>query len=235
MNELLDFAKGLLFRFSFGIFCLGSIRLIVLTIINGLEAKKFAVDQQLPMNYVNKLTWGYLFPIRAFRVRPFFAIISITFHIGLLITPIFLFDHSLLFERSVGFSLINFTLSKNIADYLAIITVISALALLILRLSNKNTRFISRKQDYLWLIILIIPFVTGIICAQMTTSAETYNFFMLLHILSACLIFILIPFTKIAHCVLLPFGQWITARSWKFRPEGGEEVLITLGKQGEKL
>jgi len=235
MNEFLEFARGPLFRFSFGVLCLGLLRLIILTVINGLEAKSKAVDKRLPMQYVNKLTWGFVLPIRAFRVRPIFAIVSIVFHMGLLITPIFLFDHSLLFERSVGFSLINFSLSKSVADVLAVITVIAALGLLLIRVINKNSRFISRKQDFLWLILLIIPFITGIVCAQFTISGETYNYFMLMHILSGCLIFILIPFTKIAHCVLLPFGQWITARVWKFQPNAGEDVWVTLGKQGEKL
>jgi nitrate reductase gamma subunit len=58
---------------------------------------------------------------------------------------------------------------------------------------------------------------------------------MLVHMLGAELIFLLLPFTKLAHAVLMPFGQWITARAWKFSPEAGEEIRVTLGKEGEKV
>jgi hypothetical protein len=55
---------------------------------------------------------------------------------------------------------------------------------------------------------------------------------MLIHILSADLIFILIPFTKIAHCVLMPFSQIICTLAWKFPPNTDEDIAITLNKKG---
>jgi len=235
MEDLLNFAKGPLFRFSFAIMILGLIRLFGLTIINGLSAKSKAKDKAIPNSYVKKMTFGYIFPIRTFRKKPIYAGISIIFHIGLLLTPILLVDHNLLFDSSIGFSLLVISISKQIADILTITTIIAAILLLIMRTSNEASRFLSRKQDFLWLILLMFPFATGLICAQVTVNPSTYDFFMLIHILSGCAIFILIPFTKIAHCVLLPLGQWITARAWKFPPEAGEEVEISLGKQGEKL
>jgi hypothetical protein len=235
MDELLNFLKGPMFRFSFAIMILGLFRLLVLSIINGLEAKGGAKDKSIPKSFVRKMTFGFVFPIRAFRVKPFYASISIVFHAGLLITPIFLFDHSLLFDNSVGFSFISLSLPKNIADWLAILTVVSGILLLILRITNKNSRFLSRKQDYLWPILLIIPFITGILCSQISLNPLVYDYFMMFHMLSAIIIFMLIPFTKIAHCILLPLSQWISARAWKFPPEAGENISITLSKQGDKL
>lgn len=235
METLLNFAKGPLFRFSFAIMALGLVRLFVLTIFSGLEAKSKAKDKAIPKNYVWKLTLGFLFPVRAFRKKPFYAAVSIVFHFGLLLSPILLIDHNLLFENSIGFSLLSISISKGIADFLTITTLAAAFLLLLLRLINKESRFLSRKQDFLWLVLLAVPFATGLICAQVSVAPMSYNFFMLLHIFSGCLIFILIPFTKIAHCVLLPLGQWVTARAWKFPPEASEEVVISLGKQGEKL
>lgn len=235
MENLLEFAKGPLFRFSFAIMILGLLRIFILAIINGFQAKSRAKDKAIPKKYVRSMTLGYLFPIRAFRVKPFYALISIIFHIGLILTPLFLFDHALLFDNSIGISWLSLTFSKQIADILTIITIISGLLLLILRINNKQSRFISRKQDFLWPIILIIPSFSGLICAQLVVNPDTYNFFMLIHIISGCLIFLLMPFSKIAHCIIIPLSQWITARVWKFPPEAGEEVLINLGKEGEKI
>lgn len=235
MEDILNFAKGPLFRFSFAIMILGLLRIFIISLMNGLESKKKAKDKAIPTSYVRKMTLGFLFPIRAFRVKPIYSIVSILFHIGLIFTPLLLFDHALLFHNSIGISWIDITLSKSIADWMTIITIITGLLLLILRFGNKASRFISRRQDFIWPILLIIPFISGLFCAQISLTPDAYNAFMLIHILSSCLIFILIPFTKIAHCILLPLSQWITARAWKFPPDAGEKVIEELGKEGGSI
>ena len=235
MESFLEFAKGPLFRFTFAILILGLIRLFVLSIVNGLEAKHRAKDKKIPVHYVRKLTWGFLFPIRAFRVKPIYSIVSIIFHIGLLVTPILLWDHSWLFKQSINVSLAGIALNHGVANFLTIITIISGIILLLLRVSTKESRFLSRKQDYLWLVLLIIPSITGYVCANSAISPTSYNGFMLVHVLSGCLIFVLMPFTKLAHCMLMPLSQWITARSWKFPSEAGEHVAMSFGKENEEL
>ncbi len=235
MDSFLDFLKGPFFRFSFAIMILGLLRIFILSLVKGFEAKSKAKDKDLPMNYVKKLTFGYIFPIRAFRTKPVYSLVSILFHIGLLITPIFLFDHALLFSNSIAFSWIGLSLSKNWADNLTILTIVAGIILVTLRASDRKSKFISRKQDLLWPLLLIIPFITGWIAGSLTLQPETYKFYMIVNILSGNIIFILLPFTKIAHCVLLPLSQWITARSWKFVPQAGEKVEKILRKEGRKL
>ncbi|MFW5702144.1 MAG: hypothetical protein ACOCX7_04275, partial [Bacteroidota bacterium] len=88
MDSLIEFAEGPLFRLTFAIMALGLIRLFFLTIYNGLEAKSKGTDKNIPLPYVRKLTFGFLFPIRSLRVKPIYSIISIIFHIGLIITPL---------------------------------------------------------------------------------------------------------------------------------------------------
>ncbi|MBM2816278.1 MAG: nitrate reductase [Ignavibacteria bacterium] len=235
MDSLLEFAKGPLFRFSFAVMILGLIRVFILSLINGFEAKSKAKDKVIPKNFVTKLTLGFILPIRAFRVKPVYSFISILFHIGLLLTPILLFDHALLFDNSIGFSWLNISLSGTIASNLTLFTISAGILLIILRISDKKSRFISRKQDFLWPLLLLVPFITGYVCGNVVISPLTYKTFLTIHILSGDLIFILIPLTKIAHCVLLPISQWITARAWKFVPEAGENIEKILGKEGQKL
>lgn len=235
MESFIEFAKGPLFRLSIAIAGLGLIRLFVLAIINGFEAKSKAKDKAYPHQYVRKLTWGFIFPIRAFRVKPIYSLISIIFHIGLLVTPLFLLDHILLVDNSIGISWAGIALGKSWADNLTIMTIITGLILLLFRISDKASRNISRTSDFMWPVLLVIPFFTGMIISQMEVSPSTYNTFFLLHVLSGDLILLLLPFTKIAHCVLMPVSQWVTARSWKFVPDGPEEVTIAIGKEGEEL
>ena len=111
-------------------------------------------------------------------------------------------------------------------------TIVFAASLFIGRLVLKQARALSRKQDYLWLILLLIPFVTGFVCANLNIRPQGYQFFMLVHILSGELIFILIPFSKIAHCVLSPLSQVVSTLAWKFPPETDDNICTTLNKKG---
>lgn len=52
---------------------------------------------------------------------------------------------------------------------------------------------------------------------------------MLIHIFSANLIMVLIPFTKVAHCILIPLSQFVTGIGWKFPLGAGDKVIETLG------
>ena len=52
---------------------------------------------------------------------------------------------------------------------------------------------------------------------------------MLLHVYSADAIMLMIPFTKLAHCVLAPLSQAVTAVAWKFPAGAGDRVAATLG------
>lgn len=235
MDSFLEFAKGPLFRFTFGIMCLGLIRIFVLSLINGFEAKGKAAEKKLPIGFVRKMTIGFTLPIRAYRVKPIYATISIIFHIGMIITPLFLYDHLLLFYNAIGFAWLGLTIPKSIADILTIVTIVSGITLVIMRFSRETSRYISRTQDFIWPILIVIPFATGYFCSNTSLSPSAYNAFLLVHILIAEIIFLLIPFTKIAHCVLIPISQWVTARSWKFVPGAGERVRITLGKEGEPV
>jgi hypothetical protein len=56
-----------------------------------------------------------------------------------------------------------------------------------------------------------------------------YQRMMLFHVWSGDLIMLLLPFTKIAHCVLLPLSQYVTGLAWKFPSGAGQRVVDTLG------
>ncbi len=231
MQILLEFAQGPLFRLAFGIMAIGLLRIFILDIWGAVEAYRRAGDKNIPWAKTVKKSLGWLFPIkRAFGSRPFYSLISILFHIGLILVPIFLFAHVNLWEKGAGLSWV--TLPKTWADYLTLSTVLFGLALFFGRVSVKAASYISRKQDYFWPLILIIPFVTGYLCANVGISSSGYQFFMLAHVLSAEIIFVLIPFTKIAHCVIMPLSQFVVALAWKFPPDTDEPISISLDKKG---
>jgi len=228
MELWLDAAKGPLFRLCFAIMILGLIRIFLLDIWGAYKAYRKAGDKTMPWKLIISRSIEWLFPVKRFgHNRPFYSVISILFHVGLLLVPLFLFAHVQLWRESLGFGWI--TLPYQWAFWLTLSTIFFAVALFFGRLLNKSSSFISRKQDYLWPLILLIPFVTGFVCAHLSINPQT---FMLIHVLSGDIIFVLIPFTKIAHCVLMPLSQVVCTIAWKFPPETDEAVCSTLNKKG---
>jgi len=231
MESLLEFARGPLFRITFAMMILGIFRILILDIWGLIEATMKAADKNIPWAQAFGKTIAWLFPIKRLGAkRPIYSIISVIFHIGLLIVPIFLYAHIQLWKGGLGFGWLS--LNKDWADILTLITIIGAIALFIGRVAFIESRQLSRKQDYFWPLLLLIPFVTGFVCANTAVSPEGYQFFMLVHILSAELIFVLLPFTKIAHCVLMPFSQFIITVAWRFPANTDDAVCTTLNKKG---
>ena len=231
METMLDFARGPLFRFSLAIMLLGLLRVVVLDLSAAVIAYWRAGDKSLPWKLIIRRTLRWLFPVNRLLInRPVYSVFSVLFHIGLLIVPVFLFAHVSLWKETLGFGWP--TLSKVWADWMTLGTIGFALALLIGRIASRESRFLSRKQDYLWPMVLLIPFLTGYLCANLGLGPTVYRLSMLIHILAGETIFVLMPFTKVAHCVLMPFSQLISNLAWKFPPAAEEPVTATLNKKG---
>ena len=88
-------------------------------------------------------------------------------------------------------------------------------------------------MDYFLLALLAMPFVTGFLAAHPAINPVRYNITMLIHVLSSELIFVLIPLTKLSHCVLFPFDRISSDIFWRFPAEAGEKVAVEL--HGEEV
>ncbi len=210
---------------------LGLLRILVLDIWGAVSAYSKAGDKRLAWGDAFRKTVSWLFPLkRGFTKRPLYSAVSIFFHIGLIVTPIFLFAHIQLWDGSLGFSW--WSLSDFWADLLTLATVVFGMLLFLGRIGSRNARFLSRKQDYMWPLLLIVPFVTGYVCSNFAISARSYEMSMLIHIVSGELIFVLIPFTKIAHCAIMPLSQFVVALCWKFPARVDRKIARTLDKEG---
>lgn len=231
MDAFLEFAKGPLFKFSFALMILGSLRLIALGLFNAGEALFWAGDRRLDYVEIVKDTFSWLFPIKRWvGGRPVYSLISIAFHVGLILVPVFLAAHIGLWEQATGLSWP--AMPQAIADILTLVTIFGGGALFLGRLFQRDARAISRFQDYLWPLMLTVPALSGFLCANGGFSAGVYRFWMLIHVLSANLIMALIPFTKLAHSVLMPMTQLISGIGWKLRVGAGARVARVLGKRG---
>jgi nitrate reductase gamma subunit len=231
MEALLEFVRGPLFRLCLAIMLLGLARILFLDIWAIYKTYKRTDDKKIPWKLIISRSWEWIFPVKRLSNNfQIYSVLSILFHIGLIIVPVFLFAHIQLWKESIGISWP--ALSYGWAFCLTISTIAFSISLFIGRLVIKQARMLSRKQDYLWLILLLIPFLTGFVCANLNIGPQSYQVFMLVHILSGELIFLLLPFSKIAHCVLAPLSQVVSSLAWKFPPETDDDICTTLNKKG---
>lgn len=228
MDAWIEFGRGPLFRLAFSLMVLGLLRVGLLSTVGIAEAYRRSPDRILAWREMARQTLGWLVPVRRlWRTRPLYSATSFLFHAGLLAVPPFLAAHVLSWKRAVGLAWP--PIPQRAADWLTLLTIAAGLGLFLGRLLDRRARALSRRQDYLWPLLLVVPFASGYICSNAAIAPKTYQVLMLLHVYSGNLIMILIPFAKIAHCVLAPLSQLVTGVSWKFVPGAGDRVAATLG------
>ncbi len=207
---------------------LGLRRIFVLTWTGIFEAYRRNSEKKLPWKEIALKTLEWLIPVRRlWTSRPVYSTTSFLFHASLIVTPLFLVAHNLLWKKALGYSLPSFP--QSLSNTLALILVISAVGLFLGRVLHRGARSISTLQDFFWPLAITLPFATGYLASNRVVSSHTYQLLILLHIYASNLLMVMIPFTKIAHCVLTPLSQLVTHLAWKFAPGAGDLVAETLG------
>ncbi len=233
MESLLNFTQGPLFAACFSIMVLGLLRIVIITYWSMRQALKRAGDKNIPYKALMQETRSWLFPFaHLWKTKPVASTASYIFHIGLLIVPVFLLDHILLW-REIG---LNWpALPTVVANLLTLITIIACGILLSVRLFSENPRRISGFMDYLLLALLFTIFTTGFIASRPWNPISN-DASMLVHTLAGNLILLLIPFTKLAHCFLFPILRVASNIAWHFPRGAGAAVNKTLyGEEVTKI
>lgn len=203
MDGLYEFLTGPAVWISFIIFIGGLI--FRLAYLFGLSKERDRVFY----NHAS-LKWGlrsiihWLIPLGSvsLRAQPVFAIAAYVFHLCLLIVPLFLLSHNILWREALGISLPS--LPENITDYMTIVCIVAALFLLVRRIAKPEVRILTTAWDYFLLLLTMAPFVTGFLAYR---QIGPYEVMLIAHILTAEILLIAIPFTKLGHAVLFFFTR----------------------------
>ena len=219
MNALYDYLTGPLLWITFIIFICGMCGRLAFLFY--LSRKK----DQIVYNH-SSFSWGiksivhWLVPwgSASMRNQPFFTLMGFSFHLSLLAVPLFLNAHNIMWDEAFGLSL--WSMPAVVADGMTIILIVSAGFLIIRRIRRAEVRILTSAWDYTLLILTTAPFITGLFAYHQWGPYETL---LILHILSAQVLLILIPFTKLSHMILFFFtrafigfemGGRRGARSW---------------------
>jgi len=112
---------------------------------------------------------------------------------------------------------------------------VTTVALVIQRAAASATRMLSRFQDYALPLVIAVPFASGFLVMHPGVNPFAYEATLLVHILSANLVLILIPITKLTHIVLLPTVQLVSEVAWHWPSDAGSKLAVTLGKENEPV
>ena len=233
MESWLLWARGPAFIFAFTFMVLGLTRHVILTSWETVRAMRSAGDKKLPYRQIVSATLKWLIPIGKMKDRLLFSLTSVLFHIAILIVPLFLGGHVALWARGLGVSWP--AIPNGIADVLTIIAILAAVVLVIQRVSARATRALSRFQDYFLPLLIAVPFVSGFLAMHSSLNPFSYEATLFVHIMSANLIFVLIPITKLSHIVLIPGVQLVSEVAWHWPPDAGSRLAVTLGKENEPI
>lgn len=229
MEQWISFAKGPFFAFSFLVMALGLVRLVIIQIYS-LILRKGRRLQNAPWNKIAREAASWAVPVR--HLIPgtrFFSVTSYLFHIGVIVVPLFLADHIVLWERFLGTGLP--AIGEQLADYLSLFTVLCIILLFGCRLFIARLRSMSKFMDYALLVLIFIPFASGYLASHPNVNPFPWDISMLIHLMSANLLLIVVPFTKLSHVVLFFFDR-ISQLHWQLRPGAGDKVAEALyGKE----
>ena len=197
-----QFVTGPLLWLSFGIFFVGMIVRIV-RYIGGLNWQMDRVTYTVNVSYGIKgalrsiFFWLFPFGTRSWRAKPGMTILFFVFHIGLVITPVFLLAHNIVLKERWRISW--FTIPGTVADLLTIAVIVCAVFLILRRIAFPEVRILTTAYDYLLLVITVAPFVTGFLASHQVPG---YPFWLMAHIICGEIMLIAIPFTKLSHVAL---------------------------------
>jgi nitrate reductase gamma subunit len=233
VDEWLAFARGPFFRFTFAVMVLGLLRHVIVTMYSVFRAYRLTRHKEISWRRTAAQTVDWIVPLRHLRQRWFYTLASILFHVGAIVTPLFLFGHIRLVQSNLGVSWP--ALPMNVADILALVTPAAIFVLVLTRLGGRASRPLSRLQDYLLPLALAVPFLTGYLIAHPHLNPFPHNPTLFVHMMSAGMCFLMIPFTKLAHMVLQPLARLPADLAWRFPDEYPEAVARQIGREGQPI
>jgi nitrate reductase gamma subunit len=158
------------------------------------------------------------FRLTVFGRHPAMMIVTLIFHLTLVITPFFVLGHNILMDLSLDFSLPS--LPERVTDLLAVVVLACCLFFMARRLLDPAVRAITTTSDYLMLAITAVPFLTGFLAYHHVGNYETM---VLVHMAAGEVMIMVIPFTRFVHMIYFFINRFVLIQQ------------NTLGKGGSRV
>jgi nitrate reductase gamma subunit len=197
-----NFVSGPLVWIAFIVFGLGVMYQLVSMLVSAKKDKVVYPYMSLKYSLRSLFHWVVPFASKNMRMRYETTIVTFAFHLCLLLLPIFLTAHIVMFAYSWGSSWT--TVSERSADWLTILVLLACVFFLLRRWMLPEVRFVTSSSDYILLAVVAAPFLTGFIAARQLLDYETV---LILHMISGAVMLMAIPFTRLGHMLFFPFTR----------------------------
>ncbi|MDM8537137.1 nitrate reductase [Desulfobacterales bacterium HSG17] len=159
-------------------------------------------EKSIP-NGLKSMVFGS-FPLvtRTMRQKPLFSQITFCFHLCILILPLFLVAHIVLWSESFG--IVWWGLPPILADTMTVCVLVAAVFFLARRLLVRQVRDVSQLSDYLIVLLVFFVFLSGVLASH---HIGPYRQMLVLHILCGEILLISIPFSKLSHMLFFGFSR----------------------------
>ena len=166
------------------------------------KAKVAHSEAGLKHTFSSLFHWLVPFASRNMRMGYEAAFVTLAFHVCLLLVPIFLTAHVVMFSFAWGPQW--GTLSQRAADGLTVLMMMAVIFFLVRRLMLPEVRFVAFPSDYVVLAVVAAPFVTGFIANRQWFDYETM---IVVHMISGALVLTVIPLSRLTHMLFLAFTR----------------------------
>ena len=162
------------------------------------------VFPRMGLKYSPRSFWNWIvnFFKTNFKKRPFLTLITVIFHLCLIITPVFLYSHIVLWYQA--WDITWWALPDNISDIMTWIVIVCSLFFLFRRLFLTEVKYVNSFFDYVLIVLVIAPFITGLAAYH---QWFLYEPMLIAHILSGQLLLMVLPFSRLGHMLFIFFTQ----------------------------
>jgi nitrate reductase gamma subunit len=136
------------------------------------------------------------------RKQPLFTLVTFLFHLCVVILPIFLLAHIVLWYES--WVILWWSLPDMLADAMALWVILACLYFMGRRLLIPEVKQVSRPADLLLLMIILLTFLSGFLAYH---QWGPYRPLLILHVVSNEILLVVLPFSKLGHMFFSFFSR----------------------------
>ncbi len=211
-----DFVRGPMVWVTFIVFILGTMFQLLKFLSLSRKPEKMTLKPG-PGNFIKPLPkepqkkdWLIWLKLSIAGTNPFIIIVTTIFHVLLVLLPVFVLGHNILWDNAFGISMVS--LPEGITDIATLVIILCALVFLYRRLFCDRVKAITTWSDYLFLFLAAAPFITGYLAYNQIIL--DYKLVITLHILFGEIMLMAIPFTKFVHMIYLVLVRFTVSSEW---------------------
>ncbi len=211
---LLDFARGPAIQWASVIFGIGITWRLVGTFLLYRDRQSAPARRDTPVtDGVRAIVMRSVPPHELEKNIVFQHITGYVWHIGFFVTILFFGPHIPWLKSILGFGWP--TLPNEVITFVGAITIAVLITLMVRRMLHPVMRVISTADDYISVVVTILPLLTGLISyANIGFDKETN---LALHVLSIALVLVWFPFGKLMHSFIAVGSRYTTGLTFTRR------------------